>query len=155
MPDEKPPIPAPEDESKKDTVRINLPPGLMGRSATPAGPPPAAKLKPTPPPGTPEDESKKETAVMGMPIATPKPKKDTSRVQVSAAKPTAPETPRPTVRLKREEPAPAGAPAAAAAPLSAAPVLAATPSGADAGLAIGAMVLSVVVLVYLAMVAFG
>jgi hypothetical protein len=107
-------------------------------------------------PPTSDDESKKETAVMGMPVATPKPKKDTSRVQVSAAKPAVPEMPRPTVKLKREEvgPAPAAAPAAAPIPAGL-PVMAAAPSGADAGMAIGAMLLSLAVLAYLAVVAMG
>jgi hypothetical protein len=93
-----------------------------------------------------------------MPVAVPKPKKDTSRVQVTAAKPPAPEAPRSAVRLKREEPAPTAAPATASgAPTKPAPasVTATAPSAVDAGLAIGAIVLSIAVLVYLAMVAMG
>ena len=139
---------ADQEESKKDTVRINLPVGVGGRSGTPVPPgPPTQKLKP-------EQEAKKETAVMGAPV--PVAKKDTSRVQVAAAKPTAPEMPRPTVRLRREETAAAGA-TAPAAPVAAAagPVMATSASGADIGLAIGAMVLSIGVLVYLAVVALG
>ncbi|HUK81364.1 MAG TPA: hypothetical protein VLZ12_01910 [Verrucomicrobiae bacterium] len=159
MADEQPQQPAPAEESKKDTVRINLPPGLTGRTSAPppAGAPPA-KLKPTGPPGTPDDEAKKETAVMGMPVAAPKPKKDTSRVQVSAAKPAVPEAPRPTVKLKRDE-APAAVPPTVAATTAKAaaakaPVAAAT-SAADAGLAVGAILLSIAVLGYLAYLVYG
>src|ERR1043166_4433076 len=95
MADEKPPQPTPDEESKKDTVRINLPPGLTGRSPAPAPVgAPAAKPKPTGPPPAPEDESKRTTAVLGTPVATPKPKKDTSRLQVSAAQTAVPEMPR-------------------------------------------------------------
>lgn len=136
-----------EDESKKDTVRINLPAGGPARAATPVPPgPPTQKLKP-------EGDPKKDTAVMGTPA--PQPKRDTSRVQVAAAKPTAPETPRPTVRLRREEsaaPSAIVAPSAAPAP---APVIALKPSGAEVSLAVGAMVLSIAVLAYLASVALG
>src|SRR2546427_13309729 len=130
MADEKPQS-APEEESKKDTVRINLPPGLTGR---PSAPPPAAKPAATRPPAAPEDESKKETSVMGTPVTTPKPKKDTSRVQVSAAKPAVPETPRPTVKLKREEVGPAPA-APQMAPVSV-PARAEAPSGAGVGMSV-------------------
>ena len=157
MADEKPVQNAPEEESKKDTVRINLPPGLMGRPSTPTGgPPPATKVKPPTPPGPPadEDESKKSTAMMGTQVTTPKPKKDTSRVQVSNAKPAATEMPRPTVKLKREEVAPAPAAAAVSAPVRAAP-MATAPSGGDVGLSLAAMVLSLAVLGYLAFVAMG
>jgi hypothetical protein len=157
MADEKPQQNAPEEESKKDTVRINLPPGLTGRSSTPTGgPPPAAKVKPPTPTGPPvdEDESKKSTAMMGTPITTPKPKKDTSRVQVSNAKPAGTEMPRPTVKLRREEATPAPAAAAVSAPVAAA-AIAAAPSGADVGLSLAAMVLSLAVLGYLAFVAMG
>jgi hypothetical protein len=141
-----------EDESKKDTVRINLPPGLTGKTAAPApGGPATVKLKPA---ASGEDEAKKETAVMGKPAETPKPKSDTSRVQVSSAKPGVPETPRPTVKLKQPEAAPAARPATtAAAPAAAA--AAAEPSGALAGLSLAAMVLAVVVAAYLGMLAFG
>ena len=153
MADEKPQN-APEEESKKDTVRINLPPGLTGRpsgptSATPPVPKPAAPR----PPAAPEDESKKETAVMGTPVTTPKPKKDTSRVQVSAAKPAVPETPRPTVKLKREEVGPA--PAAPQMAPASVPALAEAASGANVGMSVGAMILSLAVLAYLAVVAMG
>jgi hypothetical protein len=153
MVDEKPEQPRPEEESKKDTVRINLPPGLLSRGA-PAAPtpaPPAAKPQPAAPPGPPEEEAKKETAVMGRPLEAPKPKKDTSRVQVAAAKPAVPEQPRPTVKLRRE---PEAAPAPAAAP-AARPAVAAVPSAAPAPLSVAAMVLSVAVLLYLAVLALG
>ena len=160
MADEQPPVPPrPEEESKKDTVRINLPPGITGRSAAPppgAAPPPAPKFKPATPSGTPEDEAKKETAVMGTPVAAPKPKKDTSRVQVSAAKPAVPEAPRPTVKLKRDE-APAAVPPVVTAtqPPAVPTAVAAAPSGADIALSIGAIVLSLGVLGYLAFLVYG
>lgn len=154
MADEKPEQTNPEEESKKDTVRINLPPGLTGRSTT-SGPTsaPPAKPKPVTPPVSPEDEAKRETAVMGKPMAAPKPKSDTSRVQVAGAKPTVPEMPRPTVKLRREAEPTAGAPAAA--PAAHPAMAAAAPSGAETGLAVGAMVLSVAVLVYLAALSMG
>lgn len=157
MAEEKPEQIKPEDESKKDTVRINLPPGLSGRGAVPAapGPIPAAKPKPAAPPPSAEEEAKKETAVMGRPAETPKPKKDTSRVQVPAAKPTVPETPRPTVKLRREPEMPVAAAAAGPAAPAQRPAVAAAPTGADAALAVGAMVLSIAVLVYLAYLTMG
>lgn len=164
------------EESKKDTVRINLPPGLTGRGA-PAPPgvttPPPPKPKAPGPPVNPEEEAKKETAVMGRPAEAPKPKKDTSRVQVTAAKPAAPETPRPTVKLRREDegaPPPAPAPAAAPAtpglkaaptartvgvPKPAAPAMAGAPSGVEAALSLVALVLSLAVAGYLAFITFG
>ena len=149
------------EESKKDTVRINLPPNLAGRTASPVGPSPTVKLRPTPPPtAAPEDEAKKETAVMGMPAAVPVAKKDTSRVAIPAAKPEVPEMPRPTVRLKQAEvPAAPGATAAAAAPAPVAPVTAmpatvAAVSGLDIGLAIAALVLVLGLGGYLAHIAF-
>ena len=140
---------ADQEESKKDTVRINLPVGVTGRSggSIPPGPP-TQKLKP-------EQEAKKETAVMGAPV--PAAKKDTSRVQVAAAKPSAPEMPRPTVRLRREESAPSAPAAAPVAPVAVAhgPAVATAASGADIVLAIGAMLLSIGVLVYLVIVVRG
>ena len=133
----------PEEESKKDTVRINLPPGM---TAPPAAP--AVKIKPGP-----EDEAKKETAVMGKPAAVPKPKADTTRVEVAAAKPTVPEMPRPTVKLRQPE---------TVAPVSAAPTAATRPAApvaevgtGNAGLSVAAMVLSLLVLAYLAVLALG
>jgi hypothetical protein len=150
----------PPEESKKDTVRINLPPGLAGRGAAPSGPmpPPGAKIVPTPTPSaSPEEEAKKETAVLGRPVEAPKPKKDTSRVQVVAAKPSSS-----GVKLRRDEPAPAPTPAAtpvAPAPTvraqSSAMMAAAAPSGGDVALSLVAMVLSIAVAGYLAWIVFG
>lgn len=138
---------ADQQDSKKDTVRINLPAGVTGRAGAPASSGSATQRVKA------EDEAKKETAVMGSPV--PGAKKDTSRVQVAAAKPSTPEMPRPTVRLRREEtPTPATVAPTMSAPVMA-PVVAAAPSGAEVGLAVGAMVLSVAVLVYLAVVALG
>jgi hypothetical protein len=138
-----------QEESKKDTVRINLPTGVAGRPGTPVPPgPPTQKLKP-------EQDAKKETAVMGAPA--PAAKKDTSRVQVAAAKPSTPDMPRPTVRLRREEgstQATSAPTAPAAAPMAPVAVVAAEgPGGAAVGLSVGAMLFSVAVVVYLAMVA--
>jgi hypothetical protein len=150
MADEKPPQSLPEEEAKKDTVRINLPPGLTSRAGAPAPPRPRPAT-----PGPADDEAKKETAVMSTPVVTPKPKKDTSRVQVPTAKTPAPEAPRPSVKLKREEP-PAPPPQAAAAPpppKAVKTVAASAPSGADTGLAVGTLVLSLGVVGYLAYVA--
>ena len=155
MTDEKQVPAAPEEETKKDTVRINLPAGLTGKAATPS-PTAATTMRITPPKpaaGSEGTEAKKETAVMGRPAETPKPKSDTSRVQVPSAKPTVPETPRPTVRLRREPEA--VAPAASVAAPTAAPVMAAGPGPVDVALAVGAMVLSIIVLAYLAMVSMG
>ncbi len=152
MADEKQTQPAPDEESKKDTVRINLPPGLTGRPAAAApGGPATVKLKPATQEISTEEESKKETAVMGRPAAVPKAKSDTSRVQVSA-KPAPPETPRPTVKLKQTE---APAPAAVAPAPAPAIAMAAGPSGADVGLALLAMVAALVVAGYLFMLAMG
>ena len=151
----------PAEESKKDTVRINLPPGLAGRGAPPTGPtpPPGSKIIPTPAPAaaSPEEEAKKETAVLGRPVDAPKPKKDTSRVQVVAARPG----PVGGVKLRRDEPAPAAAIASATASTPSAPapspMMMAAPAstGGDSGLAIAAMVLSIAVAGYLAWIAFG
>jgi hypothetical protein len=152
-PDQRPP-----EEMKKDTVRINLPPGLTGRSATPSitPPTPAPSMRPpSGPPGSPEEEAKKETSVMGRPAEAPKPKKDTSRVQVTAAKPATPESPRPTVKLQRDA---APIPAAAGSPAAAAPAAARVTAGASDGgggaLSLVAMVLSLVVAGALAYLAF-
>lgn len=154
MADEKEQQPTPDEESKKDTVRINLPPGLTGRPAAAApGGPATVKLKPATQEISTEEESKKETAVMGRPATVPKAKSDTSRVQVSA-KPGTPETPRPTVKLKQPDaPAPAAAPSA---PIPAPAVaMSAGPSAADAGLAVVAMIAAVVVAAYLFMLTTG
>ena len=146
----------PAEELKKDTVRINLPPGLTGRGATPRiiPPTPAPSNRPPGHPVSPEEEAKKETAVMGRPAEAPKPKKDTSRVQVTAAKPATAETPRPTVKLQRDAaPIPAaGIPAAAPA---AARVTAGASDGGGGALSLVAMVLSLAVAGYLAFLAFG
>ncbi len=147
MADEKPEQTKPEEESKKDTVRINLPPGLTSRAPA-TQPIPAPMPPPVKAPGAPsaagDDEAKKQTAVMGKPVATPKPKTDTSRVQVPGAKPAA-EAARPTMKLRKE-----GEPAGQAAPVAAAqPALAAAPSGPNAALSILAMMLAVAVAFYL------
>lgn len=148
----------PPEEMKKDTVRINLPPGLTGRSATPSISPPASAPSlrpPSGPPGSPEEEAKKETSVMGRPVEAPKPKKDTSRVQVTAAKPAAPESPRPTVKLQQATPAPAATSVAVAAAPAAARVTAGASDGGGGGaLSLIAMVLSLVVAGALAYLAF-
>ncbi|HUJ08564.1 MAG TPA: hypothetical protein VL171_00925 [Verrucomicrobiae bacterium] len=156
MADEKPEQERPAEEAKKDTVRINLPPGLTGRGTGPAGPtaPPGAKIVPPKPAASPEEEAKKETAVLGRPAEAPKPKQDTSRVQVVAAKPSPTPGQRPTVKLRRDEPSPAPAPVAAA-PAAARPVATAPGSAADLGLSVVAMILSLLVVGYLAWLAFG
>jgi hypothetical protein len=161
----------PAEESKKDTVRINLPPGLTGRGgsgagAPGAGAPPSPTAKPKAPgsPASPEDEAKRETSVMARPTEAPKPKKDTSRVQVVAAKPITAGGARPTIKLQHEEQAPAAPePAAAAGPsgkgakpaATPAPAGAGAPSGAESGLSLVAMVLSLAVVGYLAYIALG
>ncbi len=127
----------PPEEMKKDTVRINLPPGFTGRGATPSITPPTpapSQRPPSGPSGPPEEEAKKETSVMGRPAEAPKPKKDTSRVQVTAPEPVAPESPRPTVKLQREAaPAPAAAAPSAASPTAARATAAASSSSSDGG----------------------
>ena len=165
----------PAEESKKDTVRINLPPGLTGRGGPGAGAPGAGAAPPSPmakpkvpgAPGSPEDEAKRETSVMARPAEAPKPKKDTSRVQVVAAKPITTGGARPTIKLQHEDEAPAAAePAAAVMPggpsakgakpaARPAPVGAGAPSGAEASLSLVAMVLSLAVVGYLAYIALG
>ena len=171
-----------DDESKKDTVRINLPQGLGGKP--PAIPTPTVRLKPAAIPGAaagPVDTKKATAAITPPPLATKskkdtaaltpaatvaaapagvaaapapapaKTKKDTSRVAPTAAKPTVPEMPRPTVKLKREESsAPALPPMAQqpAAPASEAATDTAT-SLLDVSLAVAAMVLALTVAGYL------
>ena len=147
----------PPEEMKKDTVRINLPPGLTGRSATPSitPPNPAPSLRPpSGPPGSPEEEAKKEPSVMGRPAEAPKPKKDTSRVQVTAAKPVTPESPRPTVKLQQATPVPAGAAGIPAAVPVAVPARATASDGGGGALSLVAMVLSLAVAGFLAYLAF-
>jgi hypothetical protein len=122
-----------------------------------------AKPKPPGAPASPEEEAKKETAVMGRPIEAPKPKKDTSRVQVVAAKPIVAGAARPSIKLQHEDETPPAPEAAAAGPAGKgakpvarpAPVAAGAPSGAEAGLSIAAIVLSLAVAGYLAYIAFG
>ena len=160
MADQNPEQTRPEEESKKDTVRINLPHGLAGRSSAPGVPTgaPGSKSIPAVPTIGSEEEAKKETAILGRPAEVPKPKQETSRVQVAASKPAVPETPRPTVKLRQEEAIPAPAPAAAKGPVAAAShsrPATATPSGAAVGLSLVALVLSIVMAAYLAMLAFG
>jgi hypothetical protein len=147
----------PQEESKKDTVRINLPPGLAGRGGPPSVTPPAGvPLRPTPTSANPADEAKKETAVMGRPVEAPKPKKDTSRVQVSPAKPAAPE-PRPALKLRQEDETPAPATATTAKAPAQAPARAQVyaSDGPGAGLSLVAMLLALVVAGALAFVWLG
>jgi translation initiation factor IF-2 len=170
MADEIPEQNRPAEESKKDTVRINLPPGITGRGTPGTGaPPPSPMAKPKAPgaPASPEDEAKRETSVMARPTEAPKPKKDTSRVQVVAAKPITAGGPRPAIKLQHEDETPAAPEAAAAMPGAGpsgkgakpagrpAPVGAGAPSGAEAGLSLVAIVLSLAVAGYLAYIAFG
>ena len=165
MADEIPEQKRPEEESKKDTVRINLPPGLTGRGTPSPGGAPSPMAKPKVPgsPGSPEDEAKRETSVMARPTEAPKPKKDTSRVQVVAAKPITADGARPPVKLVREEPSAPPETAAAAGPAGKgakpparpASAVAGAPSGIEAGLSIFAIVLSLAVAGYLAYIAFG
>jgi hypothetical protein len=114
----------PDAESKKDTVRINLPPSMTPPSAKPKTEEQAKHdtsamaiddqaKRATAPVGV--DQTKKETAMMGMPSEA---KKETSRVAVPTAKTAMSDMPRPTVRLRRE-PIPA-TPATAAATTTAA-----------------------------------
>ncbi len=164
----------PEEESKKDTVRINLPPGLTGRGipgtgAPGTGAPPSPMAKPKVPGSTasPEDEAKRETSVMARPAEAPKPKKDTSRVQVVAAKPITAGAPRPSIKLQHEDETAPASEAATVMPGAGpsgkgakpagrpAPVGAVAPSGAEAGLSLVAVVLSLAVAGYLAYIAFG
>ena len=59
-PEEESKQPARQEESKKDTVRINLPPGLGGRTGAPSPPTPATtRVKPAPSTGSPEERSQK------------------------------------------------------------------------------------------------
>ncbi len=150
MADEKPLQEMPGEENKKDTVRINLPPGLTGRPTPPSGAPAPAPRPVVPRPTADADEATKETAVMGTPVTAPKPKKDTSRVAVSAAKPAPPEA-KPGVKLRRDE-GPAAVPPIVAATQPAAAPVAAGPGGAEAALSLAAMLLSLAVLGYLAFV---
>ena len=74
MADEKPQQ-RPEEESKKDTVRINLPPGLASRAEAPApAAPPTAKLK-SHADRIPRRRSQEGNGRHGPPAATPRPKR--------------------------------------------------------------------------------
>ena len=151
MADEKP-IP-PQEDSKKDTVRINLPPSARVGTAPPGGPATVKlNLASTGAPiRTPEE--KEATAIIGRTPPVGKPKTDTSKVDVAGTKPTVPATTRPTVKLRREaEPATVAAPNMAA-PTTAVPDVAAQ-SGMETGLTLAAMVLALAVTAYLAYVAF-
>jgi hypothetical protein len=99
-------------ESKKDTVRINLPPSMTPSDGSKPKAEEQAKRDTSKVLG---DQAKKETAMMGMPSEA---KKETSRVAVPAAKAVPADMPRPTVRLRRE-PLPTTPPAAAATPTAA------------------------------------
>jgi hypothetical protein len=155
----------PAEESKKDTVRINLPPGLTGRGAPGTGAPsPMAKPKPQGTPIVPEEEAKKETSVMPRPVEAPKPKKDTSRVQVVAAKPITAEAARPSIKLHHEAApgaeavgtAPAAGPAGKGGQPAPRSVAAGGPASAmESMLSVVALVLSIAVAGYLAYIAFG
>ena len=172
MADEQPVPNVPLDDERRDTVRINLPQGNV--SKPPAMPTPTVRLRPSgaPPVAATAVDNKKATAAITQPVATVKaksdtsavaavvadsptanPKKDTARVQmpVPAAKPSVPEMPRPTVKLKREEPAaPAPAPAAPQAPPAAAvAAVPVTASWIDTGLSIAAMAMALVVAIRL------
>ena len=158
------------DESKRDTVRINLPQGGAGKP--PATPTPTVRLKPAGAPSVapaPAD-ARKATAAISLPtapaqpkkataaitpVAPPQPKKDTSRVVApiaapTAAKPTVPEMPRPTVKHKREEPPVIATPVVESdASTPAATEAVATTSMLDVGLALAAMVVALAVAGYL------
>ena len=172
MADEQPVQNTPPDGESRDTVRINLPQGVAGK--TPVMPTPTVRLRA---PGAPQVvtseaehkkataaissttvpiKPKKDTAQVAATVANPgaaNPKKETARVQMPVAKPSAPEMPRPTVKLKREEPsAPAVAPVApvvAPQPVSVQGAEGSATSVIDFSLAIAAMVLALVVAGYL------
>jgi len=170
MADEQPLQNIPLDDDKRDTVRINLPQGPAGKP--PAMPTPTVRLRPpgTAPAVNPSAEHKKATAAISQPAlptkpkkdtaqvatatadsATANPKKDTARVQMPAPKPSVPEMPRPTVKLKREEP-PTPAPVAAPKPVApsvAVDVAPSTISWIDLGLAVAAMLVALAVAGYL------
>lgn len=130
------PIITPDDESKKDTVRINLPPNAASRlpSPLPKAVSEQAKHDTAPvgsdqakketsmmgmPPAAGDSQAKKQTMLMGSPIPPSEAKKETSRVAVPSVKPAVPEMPRPTVRLRRDAPSsPASPQPAAPAPAS-------------------------------------
>ena len=158
------------DESKRDTIRINLPQGGAGNKP-PAMPTPTVRLRPAPAPNVaPSTDARKATAAIALPTATPaQPKKATSAVAPAqskkatapvtsappviaptASKPTIPEMPRPTVKLKREEPPAVAAPVVEAETAAPETDTAAAPTNMlDVGLALAAMVVALAVAGYL------
>lgn len=157
------------DESKRDTVRINLPQGGAGKP--PLTPTPTVRLKPAgaPPVAANPADARKATAAISLPTAAPaqpkkataavaqtaqQTKKDTARVAPPvaappASKPTVPEMPRPTVKLKREEP-PVAAPVIEPEPVAPETAAVAAPTDmVDVGLALAAMVVALAVAGYL------
>jgi hypothetical protein len=142
-----------QEDSKKDTVRINLPTTTPVGAAPPGGPATVKlSLAST---GAPIriPEEKEATAIIGRPPAAGKPKTDTSQVDVTEGKRGAPATVRPAVKLRREAEPAAAAPIPATGPMSA-PDVAVAPGGAETSLAIAAMALAIAVAGYLAYVAF-
>ena len=75
------------DESKRDTIRINLPQGGAGNKP-PAMPTPTVRLRPAPAPNVaPSTDARKATAAIALPTATPaQPKKATSAVAPAQSK---------------------------------------------------------------------
>ena len=165
-----------QDESKRDTVRINLPQGGGGKS--PLTPTPTVRLKPVGAanvapstidtrkataaiaPAAAPTQTKKDTTAVAIAPVTPvaaQPKKETSHVQIPAAKPTVPEMPRPTVKLKREEPpVPAAPTVVTEADASSEPVeVGSAIGGLDLGLALAAMVVALVVAGYVFSLSLG
>ncbi len=146
-----------QQDINKETVRINLPPGLTGKSS-PVPPPSQSattKIRIGPTEGTsPVDDAKRETSVLEKTTVVPKPKADTAKVNVSSAKPITPEMPRPTVKLRRD-PEPTPSPSISARSSTPAEPVAteSSLSGVDIALNIVAMVMSLAVLAYLATVA--
>jgi len=142
----------PQEDSKKDTVRINLPPVTHIGTAPPGGPA-TVKLSLSPTGGpiqTPEE--KEATAIIGKTPPIARVKADTSQVDMGVGKrPVAP-TPRPTVKLRREPEPVAAAPAVDATASVAAPGVVSESGDSENGLAIAAMALALVVMAYLAYV---
>ena len=151
MADEKP-VP-PQEDYKKDTVRINLPPATPVGTAPPGGPVTVKlNLAST---GAPiqTSEEKEATAIIGKTPSVGKQKVDTSRVDVTGANQAVPATSRPAVKLRRETEAAAATSTAPATGPTAAPGVV-VPSGMENGLALAAMVLAVAVAAYLVYVVF-
>ena len=160
------------DESKRDTIRINLPQGGAGKP--PATPTPTVRLRPAPAPNVaPSADARKATAAITLPtaapaqpkkatapvatVAPPQSKKDTARVESlppviapTASKPTVPEMPRPTVKLKREELPAVAAPVVESETAAPEVATAGAPTEMlDVGLAVAAMVVALTVAGYL------